>query len=60
MRPWQVYHERLEACFIHYSGGDESINCREWMAMCRDCALIDANTSFSKVLEIFLRCNQVG
>merc|ERR1712216_457976 len=37
--------------------GDE-IDCVEWMKMCRDCDIIDANISFAKVLGIFLRCNQ--
>lgn len=48
---------RISKCFNHYSGGD-SIDCVEWMETCKDCLIIDASTSFSKVLEIFLRCNQ--
>ena len=55
---------RLEKCFRHFSGAndsggdDTSIDCVEWMLACKDCQIIDANTSFSKVLEIFVRCNQ--
>merc|ERR1711865_780057 len=37
---------------------DDSIDCVEWMQLCRESAVIDANVSFSRVLEIFVRCNQ--
>merc|ERR1719446_1668297 len=59
-------YKRIEKCFRHYGGANEagpsaddaSIDCVEWMMACKDCKIIDANTSFSKVLEIFVRCNQ--
>lgn len=37
---------------------DDSIDCVEWMQACKECGVIDANVSFSKVLEIFVKSNQ--
>jgi len=59
-------YTRIVKCFNHYGGAndsgaaadDSSIDCVEWMMACKECEIIDASTSFSKVLEIFVRCNQ--
>jgi len=52
------YQESLPKLFAHYNGGDDSIDCVEWMLMCKDCKIIDASTSFSKIMDLFVRCNQ--
>jgi len=62
----EANYKRIEAAFKHYGGANQdgpladngSVDCIEWMMACRDCQIIDANLSFSKVLEIFVRCNQ--
>ena len=61
----EEHYTRIVKCFNHYGGAndggpasdDQSIDCVEWMMACKETDII-ANISISKVLEIFVRCNQ--
>lgn len=60
-----TFKRRLEKCFKWYGranqagsslskddeADDDSIDCVEWMQACKECGVIDANVSFSKVRQ---------
>ena len=48
----------LKKCFNFFSGGDDSIDCPEFMKMAQKTDVINASTSLNKVMDAFVRCNQ--
>jgi len=66
---FDTFTNRLQRFYRHYTThrpdvtrsykkDHDCIDCYEWMMACHDCGVIRGGISFSKLLDIFVRCNQ--